>query len=113
MIPGVQLASTPALEAVMELDDDKDDEEEGKNEKQQEDKEQENEKNSYNKLDEKSPCKYVVRCLCGLLPREQNSGFLFPRIHIVIFLHFYHYYSQGLISLCAPGHTRVHKSSVV
>lgn len=53
------MASTPALEAVMELDDDKDDEEVEvtlvKSGKPQEPDEKENQNISKNKLDEKSP----------------------------------------------------------
>ncbi|XP_046842906.1 apoptotic chromatin condensation inducer in the nucleus-like [Xenia sp. Carnegie-2017] len=48
LIPGVQLASTPALEAVMELDDDRDEESETKDEKDEKEA---------RSMDEKSPFK--------------------------------------------------------
>ncbi|XP_028391657.1 apoptotic chromatin condensation inducer in the nucleus-like [Dendronephthya gigantea] len=60
LIPVVQLASTPALEAVMELDDDKDGEDEVKDETQGEEKEEKDEEveiTPNNKSDDKPPYK--------------------------------------------------------
>ena len=58
MIPGVQLVSTPALEAVMDLDDDKEDEETfTEQDKEEEKKEQEMETEDNGKQEEKNSSK--------------------------------------------------------